>query len=527
MEHVLSAANREQSRANLPEDTPTDTAPNTALPVQRPEITTQRTLNSPIEENPTGTSQRATCNGVNKKLGKLIEIISEESGIDQGQLSDETAFVTIGIDSLLSLIITSRLKEELAFDIGPRSSIFDRFSTVGELKNELAGSEGSSHAQDFCTSCPTNKRTPATAGPVSSSQATTDDDDGDKTTLTGAHSATFPLQMPHNITKPDTTHPALPGTSLVLQRSARPSPRTIFLFPDGSGSPHSYDHIPRVHPDLTVIGLICPYRHDPSAMLTCSFAAIMESYMSELRRRCPHGPYSLGGWSSGGILAFEAARRLMAAGETVRHLVLIDSPAPTRGLQRLPGRFYKHARDAGVFAQIGAAAAATAAATVGSGGGGAPLVDDVPPEWLIPHFKATIELLRDYRPEPLQMLQDGEGSDAEMERGPKTSICWAGKTVFDGVRFPKMPEPSGSDEDDGDDDDEDDGDGDGMRFLTEVRTDFSPGPWAELLPGREIKVEVAEADHFGMMVRFSFFFFLSCFFFFGGVGKGVLLCGSL
>ena len=443
---------------------------------------------------------------MDKKVRKLIEMISEESGIDQSQLSDETSFVTIGIDSLLSLILTNRLKEELAFDIGPRSSIFDRFSTVGELKNELARPKGSEHAKDFCTSSPTSKRTPATAVHIPSSETTTHRN-GDQSTSTRAHAAKPSLQKaPHSTTKSDTaTDTALPSTSLILQRSTHPCPRTIFLFPDGSGSPHSYVHIPHVHPELSIIGLICPYRHDPAAMLARSFSGIMESYVSEVRRLCPHGPYSLGGWSSGGVLAFEAARRLIAAGETVQHLLLVDCPVPTRGLQRLPSRFYRHARAAGLFGQIGATAAT--AATAASAGDDGSLVDGAPPEWLIPHFKATIELLRGYRPEPLPMLPRGGRSDVEMVMGPKTSICWAGKRVFDGVRFPEMPGPGGADEsDDDDNDDEDNGDGEGMRFLTEVRTDFSSGAWAELLPGREIRVEVAEADHFGMMVRLLFFF---------------------
>ena len=458
MNHVLSVANREQCRANLPEDNYADSTPDTVLPIPRHESWTHTTPDPPIERHLDGNLQRITCDGVDKKVRRLIEIISEESGIDQSQLSDETSFVTVGIDSLLSLILTNRLKEELELDIGPRSSIFDRFSTVGELKNELVRSKGSDQAKDFCTSRPTDKRTPANAHCIPSSGTTTHHN-GDQSTPTCAHIAKLSLQeAPRSTTKSDpAADPARPSTSLILQRSAHPCPCTLFLFPDGSGSPHSYVHIPRVHPELSIIGLICPYRHDPAAMLTRSFSGIMESYVSELRRVCPHGPYSLGGWSSGGVLAFEAARRLIAAGEKVRHLLLIDSPAPTHGLQKLPNRFYKHAGAAGLFGQIGAATATAASGDDGDGGDGddGPRIDDAPPEWLIPHFKATIELLRGYRPEPLPMLQGDGGTDVEVQMWPKTSICWAGKRVFDGVRFPEMPGPGGADGSDDDDADED------------------------------------------------------------------------
>jgi len=46
----------------------------------------------------------------------------------------------------------------------------------------------------------------------------------------------------------------------------------------------------------------------------------------------PHGPYRLGGWSMGGLVAFEIARRLETAGEEVALLTLVDTafPGPRR-----------------------------------------------------------------------------------------------------------------------------------------------------------------------------------------------------
>ena len=51
-------------------------------------------------------------------------------------------------------------------------------------------------------------------------------------------------------------------------------------------------------------------------------------YIGAIKAEQPDGPYNLGGWSSGGILAFEMARQLVAAGEEVNRLVLVDTPAP-------------------------------------------------------------------------------------------------------------------------------------------------------------------------------------------------------
>ncbi|HUB44654.1 MAG TPA: amino acid adenylation domain-containing protein, partial [Acetobacteraceae bacterium] len=56
-------------------------------------------------------------------------------------------------------------------------------------------------------------------------------------------------------------------------------------------------------------------------------AAMLDSYLTEIRKAQPHGPYHLAGWSFGGNIAFAMAQRLMAAGEAVAFLGLIDAYA--------------------------------------------------------------------------------------------------------------------------------------------------------------------------------------------------------
>ncbi len=51
-------------------------------------------------------------------------------------------------------------------------------------------------------------------------------------------------------------------------------------------------------------------------------------YLEAIRGLYPKGPYLLGGWSSGGLVAYEMARRLVAQGEEVPQLLVIDVPAP-------------------------------------------------------------------------------------------------------------------------------------------------------------------------------------------------------
>ena len=69
------------------------------------------------------------------------------------------------------------------------------------------------------------------------------------------------------------------------------------------------------------------------------------SYLRELREFQPEGPYYLGGYSSGGLVAFEMARRLRAQDDDVALLALFDTARP-RGFGRRPmsARLYHHAR---------------------------------------------------------------------------------------------------------------------------------------------------------------------------------------
>jgi thioesterase domain-containing protein len=50
--------------------------------------------------------------------------------------------------------------------------------------------------------------------------------------------------------------------------------------------------------------------------------------IAELRQIQPRGPYLLGGFSGGGLTAWEIGRQLRAAGETVALIVLLDTPMP-------------------------------------------------------------------------------------------------------------------------------------------------------------------------------------------------------
>ncbi|HVR07420.1 MAG TPA: amino acid adenylation domain-containing protein, partial [Thermoanaerobaculia bacterium] len=72
---------------------------------------------------------------------------------------------------------------------------------------------------------------------------------------------------------------------------------------------------------------------EPSALPAgWSVEAMAETYCAAMREVQPQGPYLLAGWSLGGLVAFEMARQLVAAGSKVALLAMLDVAAPGRRL---------------------------------------------------------------------------------------------------------------------------------------------------------------------------------------------------
>ena len=64
---------------------------------------------------------------------------------------------------------------------------------------------------------------------------------------------------------------------------------------------------------------------DPREQPHESVEAMAADYIAHVIARQPEGPYAIGGYSFGGLVAFEMARRLRAAGHEVDFLALLDS----------------------------------------------------------------------------------------------------------------------------------------------------------------------------------------------------------
>ena len=392
----------------------------------------------------TVSATEAACDSTSDHWQACLKIISEESGVPIEDLRPDAAFDNLGIDSLLSLLCASRFREELG--LHHESSIFLDFPTLGDLETLIkkgAPEHGTVTGQDAVLN-----------SMFAEAEAETDESrSGDDEGSSGTGS--FELVNSGSDTSVSSTT-KVAATSLLLQGNpALPSTvKTLFLLPDGSGSCSSYASIPRIHPSVAVVGVNCPFMKAPE-QYNCGIDEIGKMYVHEIRRRQPHGPYAVGGWSVGGIFAYHVAQQLSLAGEEVTDLVLIDCPVP-RGLDHLPRRYYEYCEHIGLLGNVNGIKKDT-------------------PKWLVSHFEACVNSLHSYYARPF----------VPASRAPKTHVIWACDAI-DRHLEPKF--------------DRNANDPEGLKFLTEMRTDFSACGWETLIPEENMNfARIMDANHFSMM----------------------------
>jgi thioesterase domain-containing protein/acyl carrier protein len=120
----------------------------------------------------------------------------------------------------------------------------------------------------------------------------------------------------------------LPARSPVVPIQPHGSKPAIFWIHAAGGNVFGYQALARQLEDQPSYGVQAPGLDGDEAPFT-TIEAMAAHYVEEIRKVQPAGPYRLGGWSMGGVVAFEMARQLAAQGEKVDRLLLLDSQRPT------------------------------------------------------------------------------------------------------------------------------------------------------------------------------------------------------
>ena len=361
---------------------------------------------------------------------KLLSTVSEEIGVERSQLLETSNFADMGVDSLMSFSITGRIREELDLDLP--TTFFVDHPSVGEARIAISALTGTSII---------GNPTP----PSYSKDSSTDETD----TLPTIHSSNDQNLADWFMEDRGNDLTLRPATSILLSGNPKTSSKTLFLLPDGSGSATSFSLLPNISPEVCVYALNCPFMKTP-ADFTNGIDGVSGQYLAEIKRRQPQGPYHLGGWSAGGVMAYQVSYKLLESGEKVERLFLVDSPCPI-DLEPLPSSLLHFIDSLGLLGTRGTS-----------------------PDWLIPHFQATMKNLASFTPRPMDPVH-----------APKTLIMLARDGLLKDAKDQTFPRSGGEAK--------------SVKWLLDSRRGIGTYGWEKLLGDENIIVMNVPGNHFSVI----------------------------
>jgi monodictyphenone polyketide synthase len=114
------AAIKQQPTPDLPVNLPAATPTPSAKPAEE-----EKAAAAPVQEAPPAAA-------TNSVTTRALALIAKEAALELSDLEDEVEFANLGIDSLMSLVISEKLKSELDVKVG--GSLFLDYPTIGDLR---------------------------------------------------------------------------------------------------------------------------------------------------------------------------------------------------------------------------------------------------------------------------------------------------------------------------------------------------------------------------------------------------------
>jgi thioesterase domain-containing protein/acyl carrier protein len=110
----------------------------------------------------------------------------------------------------------------------------------------------------------------------------------------------------------------------------------VFMVHPPGGIVACYRELARsLHPEQSLIAIRARGLHGHE-QLPDTIQAMAADYVRSLQAVQPNGPYTLGGWSLGGLVAYEMAQQLVTSGHTLAALILLDTTIPEGATNRVP-----------------------------------------------------------------------------------------------------------------------------------------------------------------------------------------------
>ena len=126
------------------------------------------------------------------------------------------------------------------------------------------------------------------------------------------------------------------GARRVVTVTEAVAPISVVCFPGAGGSAFEFRALAEaLGPDVP-LAVVEPRGMHDRGLVDRTIEAGAARAVADLARAGRDGPIVLLGFSNGALLAYEVARRLVAAGRDVRRVVLLDMPVPGSGMVQFP-----------------------------------------------------------------------------------------------------------------------------------------------------------------------------------------------
>ncbi|KFY57790.1 hypothetical protein V496_06337 [Pseudogymnoascus sp. VKM F-4515 (FW-2607)] len=225
----------------------------------------------------------------------------KNSSLEASDITPSTTFESMGMDSMLSIRITSTFQEDTGIELP--AAFFSDQPTVAAARIELDGPEETAPQEEPSRSPSPARKSHLPVVPVAKTANTSGSARQDK--------------MDNAVSR-----------AVLIQGKSRSKDAPLFMTTDGSGTVESYIHLSALPNGRRIYALESPFLGSPETF-DLSIQEMATIFLRTIRRIQPEGPYLIGGWSAGSMYAYEVAHRLTTQGETILALVILDMRAPS------------------------------------------------------------------------------------------------------------------------------------------------------------------------------------------------------
>jgi thioesterase domain-containing protein/acyl carrier protein len=236
-------------------------------------------------------------------------------------------FFELGGHSLLATQLTSRIRDILGLEL-PLKSVFEAptIAQLAPILETLRDTASSSQIPPLVRLDRSAYRRKRSASTRSTPLTLPNSRDRDTHHL--------PKQEAPNdqslLAKPSVTASSLESTSPLIPLTLGGSKQPFFCVHPMFGVVFPYLELAHhLSSDRSFYGLQ-PLGLDGKSPPLNRIEAIAAYYIQAIQTLQPHGPYFLGGWSFGGLVAFEMAQQLTQAGQQIGLLAILDTTAPCK-----------------------------------------------------------------------------------------------------------------------------------------------------------------------------------------------------